>query len=138
RFARRKICGRAMANVTGGSLIVAAWLLPAKRVAGKAPGYRLEWSRMTQRGRAQIVGACLLGLALLIGARAALDRYQQIGRPFPGFMVMDNLLVAVGGGERGGFEPFDWVRAVNGQFLRSGGELQAEVARHPIGTRFHY
>ncbi len=93
---------------------------------------------MTQRLRAQLVVGCLLGLALLVGARAALDRYQQVGRPFPGFMVMDNLLIAVGGAERGGLEPFDWIRAMNGQFLRSGRELQAEVARQPIGTRFHY
>jgi class 3 adenylate cyclase len=93
---------------------------------------------MTPRLRAQIVVGGLLGLALLIGARATLDRYQQIGRPFPGFMVMDSLLVAVGGAERGGLEPFDWIRAMDGQFLRWGHELQAEVARRPIGTRVHY
>ena len=86
----------------------------------------------------KIVVAVLIALALLVGTRATLDRHQQIGRPFAGFGVMETLLVAVGGGERAGLQPFDWVRAMNGQLLRSGRELQAEVARQPVGTTFHY
>jgi class 3 adenylate cyclase len=88
--------------------------------------------------RSRILVGGLLGLALLVGVQTTLDRYAHLGRPFAGFAVLDNLLVAVGGAERGGLEPFDWIRAVNGQLLPSGAELQAEIARHPVGTSFHY
>jgi class 3 adenylate cyclase len=88
--------------------------------------------------RGKLLAGALIGLVLLVAVQVTLDRYQMLGRPFAGFMVMENLLVAVGGAERGGLEPFDWIRAVNGQFLASGQDLQGEVARHPIGTRFHY
>ena len=88
--------------------------------------------------RGKGLAAALVVLALLVGVQVAADRYRSLGRPFAGFMVMDNLLVAVGGGERGGLQPFDWVRAVDGHLLESGAQLQAEIARHPPGTRFHY
>jgi class 3 adenylate cyclase len=88
--------------------------------------------------RSRILVAGLLGLALLIGVQTTLDRYHQLGRPVAGFAVLNNLLVGVGGAERGGLEPFDRIRAVNGQLLPSGAELQAEIARHPVGTSFHY
>lgn len=80
----------------------------------------------------------VLALALLVGAVATHDRYRQIGQPFAGFWVMENLLVAVGGGERGGLAPFDRVRAVGGQLLASGREVRAEAERHPPGTRLRY
>jgi class 3 adenylate cyclase len=86
----------------------------------------------------RLLAATLVVLALLVGAQVVADRYSSVGQPFAGFMVMDNLLVAVGGGERGGLQPFDWVRAMDGQLLDSGTRLQAEIARHPAGTRFHY
>ena len=88
------------------------------------------------RGRVVFWG--LIGLALLIGAQAALDAYGRVGQPFAGVMVMENLLVAAGGGERGGLRPFDLVRVMNGQVLASGPDIQAEIARHPPGTTFHY
>ena len=91
---------------------------------------------VTMRGK--VIAAALIGLALLVGAQVAADRYRHLGRPFAGFMVMENLLVAVGGAERGGLQPFDWVRAMNGQLLTSGRQLQAEIARYPVGTTFHY
>jgi len=81
---------------------------------------------------------CIVGLACLIGAVATLDRYRQVGRPSAGFGVMENLLVAIGGAERGGLEPFDLVRVVSGQVLESGRQIQSEVARHPPGTLLHY
>ncbi|MBI3454356.1 MAG: GAF domain-containing protein, partial [Candidatus Rokubacteria bacterium] len=84
------------------------------------------------------IGWTLIGLALLVGAQATVDRYQHLGQPFAGFSVMENLLVAIGGAERGGLEPFDLVRAMDGRLLTSGREIQAEVARHPPGTTFHY
>jgi class 3 adenylate cyclase len=88
--------------------------------------------------RARLLAGTLVGLALVVGALATLDRHRAVGRPFPGFMVLDTLLVGVGGAERGGLLPFDLVRAVNGQLLRSGRELQAEVLRHPPGTPLRY
>ncbi len=88
--------------------------------------------------RAKVVFWALLAAALLVGARATLDQAQRVGRPFAGFMVLENLLVAAGGAERGGLEPFDLVRAMDGQVLSSARQIQAEVARHPVGTRIHY
>ena len=50
---------------------------------------------------------------------------------------MDNLLVGLGV-ERGGLEPFDFVRAMDGRLVASGRQIQDEVRRHPPGTSFHY
>ena len=80
----------------------------------------------------------IVAVAGLVGFEATLDRAHQIGQPYAGFWVMPNLLVAIGGGERGGLQPFDLIRAVNGQILESGQELNAEVRRHPPGTSLHY
>lgn len=88
--------------------------------------------------RAKLIVWALLGLGLLIGAQTTVDRYRRVGQPFAGFMVMENLLVAVGGAERGGLQPFDLVRAMNGRVLQSGHEIQAEIARHPPGTVMRY
>ena len=88
--------------------------------------------------RAKLIGWTLVVLALIVGGQAIVDRYRLIGQPFAGFMVLENLFVAAGGAERGGLEPFDIVRAMNGQLIDSGRNLQAEVARHPVGTTFHY
>jgi class 3 adenylate cyclase len=50
---------------------------------------------------------------------------------------MRNLLVGLGV-ERGGLEPFDFLRAMDGRLLDSGRQIQAEVRRHAPGTSFHY
>ncbi|MBI4589729.1 MAG: hypothetical protein HY725_12900 [Candidatus Rokubacteria bacterium] len=86
----------------------------------------------------KIVSWGLLGLALLIAVVAVLDEWRRVGQPSPGFGVMENLVVGIGGGERGGLEPFDYVRALNGRILTSGREIQAEVKRHPKGTPLRY
>ena len=86
----------------------------------------------------KIISWSLLGLALLIAVQATLDQWRRVGQPYPGFGVMENLLVGVGGWERAGLKPFDVVRALNGQILVSGREIQAEVTRHPPGTTFRY
>ncbi len=92
---------------------------------------------MTRR-REQALCWGLLALALLVGLDAARVQWDRVGRASPGFAVMDRLLVAVGGLERGGLEPFDLVRAMNGRLLRHGADIQAEVQRHPPGTTFQY
>lgn len=88
--------------------------------------------------REQLLGWALLGLALLASLQTVRDQWARVDRPYPGFRVMDNLLIAVGGLQRGGLEPFDLVRAVNGQIVTSGRQIQAEVERHPPGTTLHY
>src|SRR5215471_8274003 len=80
----------------------------------------------------------ILGLALSVGVVATIDRYQLQGRTFPGFWVMENLLVAVGGAERGSLQPFDVVRVMDGQVLTSGRDIQAVAARYTPPTTFHY
>ena len=79
----------------------------------------------------------MLALALGTGAWTTLDAWRLVGQPYPGFSVMDNLLVGLGV-ERGGLEPFDFVRAMDGRLLASGSQIQDEVRRHPPGTSFHY
>ena len=79
-----------------------------------------------------------IGLAVIVAGITARDAWRQIGEPWPGFGVMERLVVGVGGFERGGLESFDMLRAVNGQLLTSARELQAEVRRHPPGTVMHY
>ncbi len=88
--------------------------------------------------RERIVCWTLLALALLIVGQATLDAWRQVDHPYPGFGVMDQLLVAVGGLETGALKPFDVVRAMNGQMVTSGQVIQEEVRRHPPGTVFHY
>lgn len=79
----------------------------------------------------------MLTLALGLGAATTVDAWRLVGQPYPGFSVMDNLLVGLGV-ERGGLEPFDFVRAMDGRLLASGRQIQDEVRRHPPGTSFHY
>ncbi|MBF8288816.1 MAG: Guanylate cyclase protein, partial [Candidatus Rokubacteria bacterium] len=79
----------------------------------------------------------MLALALGLGAWTTLDAWRQVGQPYAGFSVMDNLLVGLGV-ERGGLEPFDFVRAMDGRLLASGRQIHDEVRRHPPGTSFHY
>ena len=66
-----------------------------------------------------------------------MDAWQLVGQPSPGFSVVRNLLVGRGV-ERGGLEPFDFLRAMDGRLLESGREIHAEVRRHAPGTSFHY
>ena len=80
----------------------------------------------------------LLALALLVGAQTTWDQRRRVGQPNPGFAVMENLLVAVGGLEKGGLDPLDLVRAMNGRLLTSGREIQEEAQRRPPGTTLHY
>lgn len=90
------------------------------------------------RTRDRVVFWGVLAVAAVIAAQATVDQYRRIGRPFPGFSVMEDLLVAVGGAMRGGLHPFDVVVAMNGRLLASGHDIQAEVLRHPPGTTFRY
>ncbi len=76
-------------------------------------------------------------MALVIGGWTTVDAYRLIGQPYAGFSVMRNLLVGLGV-ERGGLEPFDYLRAMDGRLLHSSRQIQAEVRQHPPGTTFHY
>jgi class 3 adenylate cyclase len=80
----------------------------------------------------------IIGLALAVGLVTTLDRYQRQGRIFAGFWVMENLLVAIGGPERGPLEPFDVVRVMNGQVLGSGRDIQAMIESQDPRASFHY
>jgi class 3 adenylate cyclase len=80
----------------------------------------------------------LILLAVVFTGTVTRDAWRQIGRPWAGFPVMDNLLVGVGGSQRTAVEPLDLVRAVDGKVVGSARELQAEVERHPAGTRLRY
>jgi class 3 adenylate cyclase len=80
----------------------------------------------------------ILGLALVVGLVTTLDRYQRQGRIFAGFWVLENLLVAIGGPERGPLQPFDVVRVMNGQVVQSGQDIQATIQSQDPGASFHY
>ncbi len=108
---------------------------PPAGLANSGRGRRPE--RATPR-RELLVAWGLLVIAWLIAGQAVHDAWNQTHRPYPGFGVMENLLVGVGGLERGGLEPFDYVRTMDGRVLTSGAEIQAAVRANPPGTRFHY
>jgi class 3 adenylate cyclase len=80
----------------------------------------------------------LLVLAGVIAVQAVATAWNQTNRPAPGFGVLENLLVGIGGLERGALLPFDFVRVMDGRVLTSGAEIQAAVRAHPPGTRFRY
>src|SRR5688500_2064330 len=80
----------------------------------------------------------LIALTVVMMAMVTRDAWNRIGQPTPGFAVLENMLVGVGGVDRGGLQPFDVVRAVNGRLVASTRDLQAEVERHPPGTPMHY
>jgi class 3 adenylate cyclase len=84
------------------------------------------------------VYVALIALAVAFMATSTRDAWRQIGRPWTGFPVMHNLLVGVGGSQRTAVQPLDLVRAVNGTLVGSSRALQAEVERHPAGTRLRY
>ena len=94
---------------------------------------------MTRCGRRETtVYWALIALTVLLMALVARDAWNRIGQPAPGFAVLENMLVGVGGAERGGLQPFDMLRGVNGRIVTSTRELQAEIERHPPGTLMHY
>jgi class 3 adenylate cyclase len=94
---------------------------------------------MRPRGRLeQAASWALIALAVVFMAMVTRDAWMRIGRPAPGFAVMENMLVGVGGAERGGLQPFDVVRGVNGRIVTSTRALQAEIEGHPPGTLMHY
>jgi class 3 adenylate cyclase len=80
----------------------------------------------------------LIALTVVLMAMVTRDAWNRIGQPSPGFAVMENMLVGVAGVDRGGLQPFDVVRAVNGRLVTSTRELQTEVERHPPGTTMRY
>ena len=94
---------------------------------------------MTRCSRCQTaVYGVLIALTVVVMAMVTRDAWHRIGTPSPGFAVMENMLVGVGGVDRGGLQPFDILRGVNGRIVASTRELQAEIERHPSGTRMHY
>jgi len=94
---------------------------------------------MTRCNRCQTtVYWVLIALTGILMAMVTGDAWNRIGTPSPGFAVMENMLVGVGGVDRGGLHPFDILRGVNGRIVTSTRELQAEIERHPSGARMHY
>ena len=86
----------------------------------------------------RIVTALLLACSLLVAAAATDNAWRRVGRVSPGFAVMENLLVVVGGGQRDAvLRPFDQVVALDGRLLRSAREITAEAERRPPGTLLH-
>ncbi len=79
----------------------------------------------------------VLVLALGLGVWTTVDAWRCVGQPYPGFSVMDNLLVGLGV-EHGELKPFDFVRAMDGRLVASGRQIHEEIRRHPPGTKFHY
>ncbi len=88
--------------------------------------------------RELIVSWALLGALLVVAGVATADAWLQVGRPWPGFALLENRQVAPGGAERSGLEPWDLIVGVQGRPVASVGEIRAEVERHPAGTPLRY
>src|SRR5262249_54950241 len=108
----------------------------AAESAGVAAGAGVRQGAAVRREK--LIGWGLLALACRITGQALTDAWRQTHRPYPGFGVMENLLVGVGGLERGGLEPFDFVRTMDGRVLTSGEQIQSAVRAAPPATVFHY
>jgi class 3 adenylate cyclase len=93
-------------------------------------------SRVSMRER--VLGWTLIGLTLLVALVTARDAWQAVGTVSPGFALMENGQVGVGGFPRAGLEPLDVIRTVNGHAVRSASDILAEVQRHPPGTPLSY
>ena len=92
-----------------------------------------------RRRTERIVTALLLACSLLLAAAATDNAWRRVGRTEPGFAVMENLLVVVGGGQRdAALRPFDRVVALDGHPLRSARDITAEAERQPPKTPLHY
>jgi signal transduction histidine kinase len=89
-------------------------------------------------------GAVALGLAAaLLATRTTLTSGAWIGRPFPGFMLLDNRVIASiglahwsGTSVPGLYQ--SQVVAVNGRKVDSAAEVYAYVASVPVGTEVRY
>ncbi len=104
-----------------------------------ATGYTLGGMSSARRRVERGVSAVLLGLGLLLAAVATGDAWRRVGQPSPGFGVMENLLVVVGGAEQdSSLRPLDRVVALNGRAVTSAAEITAEVTRQPPGTVLRY
>jgi signal transduction histidine kinase len=94
--------------------------------------------------RATRLGAiAMVVVALLLAGRTTRTSLDWIGRPFPGFMVLDNRVVAsIGLANWSGAGVWNLyqseVAAVDGRPVASVADLQAEVASRPIGTPVTY
>jgi signal transduction histidine kinase len=88
--------------------------------------------------------AVALGLvAVLLATRTTLTSTAWMGRPFPGFMVLDNRVIASVGlvGWSGTSVPDLYqseIVAVDGRSVRSAPEVYAYAASLPVGTRIRY
>ncbi len=83
------------------------------------------------------------GVAIVVAAWVLIGSLTWIGRPFPGFLVLDNGVVASAGLTRwpataGGAIYQQHVVAVDGVPVADGAALRALVARAPAGTVFRY
>jgi signal transduction histidine kinase len=83
------------------------------------------------------------GVAVVVAAWVLIGSLAWIGRPFPGFLVLENGVVASAGLARwpataGGAIYQQHVVAVDGVPIADGAALRARVARAPAGTVFQY
>jgi signal transduction histidine kinase len=89
-------------------------------------------------------GAIAMGLAtLLLAIRVTITSSAWVGSPFPGFMVLDNRVIASVGlaGWPGGQIPGLYqsqIVSVNGRAVTSAAEIRAAVAALPVGTPVRY
>ena len=83
------------------------------------------------------------GVGVVVAVWVLFASLSWLGRPFPGFLVLDNGIVASAGLTRwpataGGAIYQQQVRAVDGLPIADGAALRDHVARAPAGTVFRY
>jgi class 3 adenylate cyclase len=97
------------------------------------PPIRLRWAFLEPA-----LAAALLALALLMGGVITLDQWRLIGRPGPGFGLLENRQVGPGGAERGGLPPLAEVLRVDGRPVTTARDVWAEAERRAPGTPVRY
>ena len=88
--------------------------------------------------RERFLGWALIGACLVVAVVAMRDMHKTIGRTVPGFALMENGQVGVGGASRSGLSPLDVVLTVNGRRVTQAADVFGEVARHPPGSPIAY
>ena len=91
----------------------------------------------------QLLLATIGLIALLLVGGTLVASFQWISRPFPGFLLHENLIVGPyslpsWSGGLAGVRALDRIVAVNGRWLQKRSELYDLVKSAPAGSSFHY
>ncbi len=96
------------------------------------------------RDKFRVIAYIIIGLSLALSVNSLIQGFRSIGKPFPGFLLYNNLLVSQvtlpSWSQRGksGLESYDQIIKVDGREVSSSYGVYDIVAEKPIGTPITY